>query len=162
MPPALAGGLLATGPLGKSLNNFLKLHRISCRQGHIASMFCHCEVQRWLPETVHSCQQPLLRCSEDYLWKVKCLSPTLCDPMDCSLPGSSIHGIFQARVLEWVAIYYSTLRLTLGFWQSPIHCFICSLPSHSAPRHSLMESPPFARKGTHNSQKKKLRYKLSL
>jgi len=28
----------------------------------------------------------------------------LCDPMDCSLPGSSIHGIFQARVLEWVAI----------------------------------------------------------
>ena len=30
--------------------------------------------------------------------------PTLSDPMDCSLPGSSIHGIFQARVLEWVAI----------------------------------------------------------
>ena len=30
--------------------------------------------------------------------------PTLCDPMDCSLPRSSIHGIFQARVLEWVAI----------------------------------------------------------
>ena len=29
--------------------------------------------------------------------------PTLCDPMDCSLPGSSAHGIFQARVLEWVA-----------------------------------------------------------
>ena len=28
--------------------------------------------------------------------------PTLSDPMDCSLPGSSIHGIFQARVLEWV------------------------------------------------------------
>ena len=33
--------------------------------------------------------------------------PTLCDPMDCSLPGSSIHGIFQARVLEWVAISFS-------------------------------------------------------
>ena len=30
--------------------------------------------------------------------------PTLCDPMDCSPPGSSIHGIFQARVLEWVAL----------------------------------------------------------
>jgi len=29
---------------------------------------------------------------------------TLSDPMDCSLPGSSIHGIFQARVLEWVAM----------------------------------------------------------
>ena len=35
-------------------------------------------------------------------------SPNLCDPMDCSLPGSSAHGIFQARVLEWVAIAFST------------------------------------------------------
>ena len=32
---------------------------------------------------------------------------TLSDPMDCSLPGSSIHGILQARVLEWVAIAFS-------------------------------------------------------
>ena len=32
---------------------------------------------------------------------------TLSDPMDCSLPGSSIHGVFQARVLEWVAIAFS-------------------------------------------------------
>ena len=32
------------------------------------------------------------------------LCPTLSDPIDCSLPGSSIHGIFQARVLEWGAI----------------------------------------------------------
>ena len=32
---------------------------------------------------------------------------TLCNPMDCSLPGSSIHGIFQARILEWVAISLS-------------------------------------------------------
>ena len=38
---------------------------------------------------------------------VKSLSPTLCNPMDCSLWGSSIHGIFQARVLEWVAISFS-------------------------------------------------------
>ena len=33
--------------------------------------------------------------------------PTLCDPMDCSPPGSSVHGIFQARILEWVAISFS-------------------------------------------------------
>ena len=32
---------------------------------------------------------------------------TLRDPLDCSLPGSSVHGIFQARVLEWGAIVYS-------------------------------------------------------
>ena len=37
--------------------------------------------------------------------------PTLSDPMDCSLPGSSIHGIFQARVLEWGAIAFSLYRL---------------------------------------------------
>ena len=33
--------------------------------------------------------------------------PTLCDPMDCSLPGLTIHGILQARILEWVAISFS-------------------------------------------------------
>ena len=33
--------------------------------------------------------------------------PTLSDPMDCNLTGSSVHGIFQVRVLEWVAIYFS-------------------------------------------------------
>ena len=35
------------------------------------------------------------------------LCPTLSDPMDCSLPGYSVHGIFQARVLEWGAIAFS-------------------------------------------------------
>ena len=39
--------------------------------------------------------------------EVSQLCPTLSDPMDCSLPGSSIHGIFQAIVLEWVAISFS-------------------------------------------------------
>ena len=35
------------------------------------------------------------------------LCPTLSDPMDCSLPGASVHGIFQARVLEWGATAFS-------------------------------------------------------
>ena len=39
--------------------------------------------------------------------------PTLCDPMDCSLPSSSVHGIFQARVLEWGAIAFSEI---LDYW----------------------------------------------
>ena len=39
--------------------------------------------------------------------------PTLSDPMNCSLLGSSVHGIFQARVLEWGAIAFS-VRLLLG------------------------------------------------
>ena len=42
---------------------------------------------------------------------------TLRDPMDCSLPGSSVHGIFQARVLEWGAIAFSVGRI----YRSQIH-----------------------------------------
>ena len=45
---------------------------------------------------------------------------TLSDPMDCSLPGSAIHGIFQARVLEWGAIAFSNSALynhLIGEWQ---------------------------------------------
>ena len=45
---------------------------------------------------------------------------TLKDPMDCSLPGSAIHGIFQARVLEWGAIAFSNSALynhLIGEWQ---------------------------------------------
>ena len=39
--------------------------------------------------------------------------PTLRNPMDCSLPGSSTHGIFQARVLEWGAIACSNYKVTI-------------------------------------------------
>ena len=49
--------------------------------------------------------QILVDCCCCYL--VTKLCRTLCDPMDCSLPGSSAHGIFQARILEQVAISYS-------------------------------------------------------
>ena len=41
-----------------------------------------------------------------------CLTPS--DPMDCSPPGSSVHGIFQARVLEWGAIAFSVMRTYYG------------------------------------------------
>ena len=53
------------------------------------------------------------KCSSDLrsisgcVCSVALLCPTLCDPMDCSLPGSSVHGIFQARIMEWVGISYS-------------------------------------------------------
>ena len=45
---------------------------------------------------------------------------TLQDPVDCSLPGSSIHGIFQARVPEWSAIAFSSLSLYLHAFQTAI------------------------------------------
>ena len=49
--------------------------------------------------------------------------PTLSNPMDCSLPGSSIHGILQARVLEWVAIAFSEVQ---GLPQLLMHAVIFS------------------------------------
>ena len=53
------------------------------------------------------------------------LCPTLSDPMDCSLPGSSIHGIFQARVLEWGVIAFSNGNKPLGLtqlkWEGVVH-----------------------------------------
>ena len=67
------------------------------------------------PNTVHSVQIPSTFCLEVYhlltnTYKESevaqsCL--TLCDPMECSLPGSSVHGIFQEIVLEWIAISFS-------------------------------------------------------
>ena len=47
---------------------------------------------------------------------------TLCDPMDCNSPGSSAHGILQARILKWVAILFSrgSSRPTDGTWVSCI------------------------------------------
>ena len=55
---------------------------------------------------------------------------TLSNPMDCSLPGSSIHGVFQARVLEWGAIAFS--KVTLGspnrFWIPYLWNWICFSP----------------------------------
>ena len=50
------------------------------------------------------------------------LCPTLCDPMDCSLPGSSVHGILQARILEWVAMPSSRDLPGQGLNLHLLHC----------------------------------------
>ena len=52
-------------------------------------------------------KEPTSRCKSYKVSEIaqSCLTP--CDPMDCSPPGSSVHGIFQGRVLEWVAISFS-------------------------------------------------------
>ena len=71
--------------------------------------------------------------------------PTLSDPMDCSLPGSSIHGIFRARVLEWGAIAFSfclehsiSFPLLCTFQESALKAsFLGSLPDLSAKIPSL-------------------------
>ena len=54
--------------------------------------------------SAHSVYTPIKEQTDNSKGKVK---STLCDSMDCSPPGSSLHGIFQARILEWVAISFS-------------------------------------------------------
>ena len=58
--------------------------------------------------------------------RAKPLQPylTLCDPMDCSLPASSVHGILQARILEWVAMTFSrgSSQPRGGTWVSYVSC----------------------------------------
>ena len=101
---------------GSSIHGIFQARVLEC----VAIAFSGCKV-RWLENFVaHPWDSPgkntgvgchfLLQCM-----KVKSESevtqscPTLSDPMDCSLRGSSIHGIFQARVLEWVAIAFSEI-----------------------------------------------------
>ena len=67
--------------------------------------------------------------------------PTLCNPMDCSPPGSSVHGILQERILEWIAIYFLLqgifLTQGLNLHLSLLHCQVGSLPlaPHGKPKY---------------------------
>ena len=81
-------------------------HLSHCFKGETSSSF----VKNSSHSHLASMSPPCSAISFD-LWEKKSevtqLCPALCDPIDCSLPGSSIHGIFQARVLEWAAISFS-------------------------------------------------------
>ena len=63
------------------------------------------------------------------------LCPALCDPMDCSSPGCSVHGILQARILEWVAIPFSGDFLPKGPNPGLLHCgqILYLLSHHQGP-----------------------------
>ena len=66
---------------------------------------------------------------DDFIFQVLVaqLCPTLCDPMDCCLPGSSVNGILQVRVLEWGAIAFSIVQA----WELPKRLWhICRLASN--------------------------------
>ena len=69
---------------------------------------------------------------------------TLSDPMDCSLPGSSVHGIFQARVLEWGAIAFSLSNPGLLNCKQIIYC----LSHQGSPRILEWVAYPFSRESS--------------
>ena len=75
-----------------------------------------------------------------YLCSVTQSYPTLCDPMDCSPPGSSVHGIFQARRQEWVAISSSrgSSRPRYRIWVSCVSCIGRWVLYHWATREALL------------------------
>ena len=93
---------LSLGVLPKSAIAIQSLSRHSLVRTHYSRNHTKC----WGYSHVRqgACKAPTLAERES---EVAQSCPTLCDPMDCSLSGSSVHGIFQARVLEWIAISFS-------------------------------------------------------
>ena len=76
-----------------------------------------CPLHRWCHPAISS-SNTLLKWSE-----VVQSCPILCDPMDSSLPGSAVHGIFQARILEWGAIsFFRGIFPTRGSNPGLLHC----------------------------------------
>ena len=84
-----------------------------------AGIITHTEMEPmpWALLGVRQPLSPLLDCSSlSWYVLVAKLCPTLCDPMDCGLPGSSVNGTLQARILEWVAIPFSRGSSWLRDW----------------------------------------------
>ena len=97
----------------------VRLHRPWDSPGKNTGVGCHCLLQCMKVKSESEVTQ---------------LCPTLSDPMDRSLPGSSVHGIFQARVPEWGAIAFSIMlsRLVITFLPRSKHLLISWLQSPSA------------------------------
>ena len=76
--------------------------------------------------------------------------PTLCDPIDCSLPGSSVHGVHQARILARVAISFSRGSSQLQDWTcvSCVSCIVRQIHYHCTSWIVWLEAPSWVLKGT--------------
>ena len=111
-------------PLGGALNSTLSLHSVSLQRLVAAkSLQSDCATRRRQPTRLpRPWDSPGKNSGVGCHFLLQCMKgksesevtqscPTLSDPMDWSLPGSSVHGIFQARVLEWGAIAFSDTGL---------------------------------------------------
>ena len=74
---------------------------------HLNPLFCCCLVTKSCPSTAQYIYMCVCVCACVHTHVLVQSCPTLCDPMNCSQWGSSVHGILQERILEWVAISYS-------------------------------------------------------
>ena len=77
---------------------------------HLITTSNHFSQLRTVPKIFKTIEYPMkviTKCDQGKESEVAQSCLTLCDPMDCSLPGSSVHGIFQAIVLEWIVISFS-------------------------------------------------------
>ena len=89
---------------------FKKIEKpLQCLQSHTTFPWTHFHTHFIWPSQ-YSCKGSIAAAAAKSLQSC----PTLRDPMDCSPPGSSVHGIFQARVLEWGAMAFSRLLLFYG------------------------------------------------
>ena len=114
MSSALADAFFTTSITSEALVSLMLLLLLSC-----FSRVRLCMTQRWQPMRLpRPCDSPGKNTGVGCRFLLQCLKVkteievaqsclTLSNPMDCSPPGSSIHGIFQARVLEWGAIAFS-------------------------------------------------------
>ena len=77
---------------------------------------------------------------------------TLCDSMDCSMPGPSVHGTSQARILEWVAIFFSRVSSQIRDW-TYVSCIGSWILYHWSTREALCHNLPniFISMGTFSS-----------
>ena len=92
----------------------------------------------WVPYLVRKLGSHRCVCVCVCVWERESLSgPTLCNPVDCSLPGSSVHGILQARVPEWFAISFSRGSFWPRDW-TPVSCIAGGVFTIWATRDSRM------------------------
>ena len=92
-------------------------HHLSCPSLTPRVHSNSCPLSRWYHPAISSSVVPFFSCSqslpasESFPMSQLFAHPILCDPIDYHLPGPSVHGILQARILEWVVISFSFLAL---------------------------------------------------
>ena len=92
------------------------------------------------------------QCEQDqpYMCSIVQSCLILCDPTDCSLPGSSLHGISQARRLEWLAAFFSRSTICVCLLVLCMYVNICILYTYILYSHTYIYAPMYMREGKKN------------